>query len=117
MRELEVQFQDITQAYIQGYDMERDVYMKPATEFKLDPDTQLKLLKQLYGLYESSDSWYHQCTSFVRNEMNLKPTDVDASLLFKRDEEKEHLQGVLEVNVGDKLATGNKAFGKQTDEI
>lgn len=46
----------VTQAYIQGCELERDVYIKPDTQFQLPSDTYLKLLKPLYGLSESGDS-------------------------------------------------------------
>lgn len=66
IKDLEVRLQDTTQAYIQGYDMKMDVYIKPATELKLEPDTYLEVLKPLFGLSGSGASWYHDYAKFLK---------------------------------------------------
>lgn len=44
-----ISVKDVTQAYIQVHDLQRDVNVKPADQFNLLKDTYLKLLKPLYA--------------------------------------------------------------------
>lgn len=46
--------QYVTQAYIQVYDLERDLYIKPAEQFKLAPESSLSFLN-LYMAYTNLD--------------------------------------------------------------
>ena len=45
--EFEFWSQDVTQAYIQGEDLSRTVFVKPTTDFNLPANNLLKLLKPL----------------------------------------------------------------------
>ena len=109
--------QDVTQAYIQGYDLQREVYIKPTEHFQLKPNTYLKLLKPLYGLSESGDSCFQKYTTFLKEQLQLEPTDGDQSFLYKTEPENDDLQGTMAVYVDDTLASGNPAFLQLTDKI
>ena len=115
--EYTIWLQDVTQAYIQGYDLQRDVYITPSDEFKLPKDMYLKLLKPLYGLSESGHSWFQKYTNFLKEDLKLTATDGDQSFLFKKKPKTDELQGTLAVYVDDTLASGNKEFLKLTDKI
>lgn len=54
--------QDVNQAYIQAHDLERVVYVILDTRFNLPSSIVLKLLKPLYDLMESVDSWFNKYT-------------------------------------------------------
>ena len=107
--------QDVTQSYIQGHDLTRDVYVRPAKEFGLPSNVLLKLEKPLYGLSESGDSWYCRYSTFLKDKMKVTPTDADPSFYFKSIYDK--IIGLLGVYVDDTLAEGNKEFEKETDKI
>lgn len=55
--------------------------------------------------------------NFSKKEMKFKPTDDNPSFLLKREEETDHLEGQLAINVDDPVATDNKYFLQQTDQI
>ena len=73
----------------------------------------LKLLKPLYGLNESGDSWFDKNTNFLKQDLGFKSTAGDVSF-FYRHEDKD-LQGLLAVYVGDSLGAGTDEFLKITD--
>lgn len=59
--------QYVTQAYITGHVLQRDVFVELAKEFNLPVDTYLKLLKTFYDLSESGDSWFHKRNNFLKD--------------------------------------------------
>lgn len=77
-------FQDITQAYIKGQDLQREFYLEPDDQFKLPRNTYLKLLNPLYGLSKSGDSCFHKCKDFLKNELHQQTENGDLSFIIKR---------------------------------
>ena len=112
----EVWSQDVTQAYIQGENLSRTVYVRPTPDFELPENSLLKLLKPLYGLSESGDAWFQRYNGYLTKNLKLEQTDGDMSCYYKREEEEE-LQGLLGVYVDDTLAAGSEKFKKLTDNI
>lgn len=72
--------QDITQACIQGQDLQHEVYRKEADQVKLPQHTYLKLLKPVYGLSESRRSWFHVYKDILKMKLNLQTPDLDIFL-------------------------------------
>lgn len=105
--EFDVWSQNVTQAYIQGENVSRTVYVRPTTDFELPENRLLKLLKPLYGLSESGDAWLQRYNGYLTKNLNLEKTDGDMSFYYKRKGEEE-LQGVLGLNVDDTLAAEKK---------
>lgn len=83
--EHKIWLQDVTEAYIQWYDIQQDVYVKPAKKFELPLNTYLKPLKPLYRLSESGDSWFHKYKEFLKEELKLETADCDLSFHYKKD--------------------------------
>lgn len=58
--------QDVTEAYIQGHILLRDIYVNPDKKLTLKEDIYLKIIKALYGLSESGDSWFEKYMYFLK---------------------------------------------------
>lgn len=61
-------------AYFQGYDLEYDVYIKPAKQFQFYSDSFLKKLKGLYGISESGDDYFQKYKNFLTKDVELSAT-------------------------------------------
>ena len=48
---------DVTSAFLQGYPLQRDVFIHPPQERKVE-GVVWKLKKSCYGLYDASRNWY-----------------------------------------------------------
>ena len=48
---------DVTSAFLQGYPLERDVFVLPPVEARMEGKI-WKLKKSCYGLYDASRAWY-----------------------------------------------------------
>ena len=103
---------DVTQAYLQSTEkLSRDVYVKPSSEFDLDPNQLLKLLKPLYGLADSGDYWGRTLKHHLEKELGMKASVTDAAFFFKRVKEK--LTGLCATYVNDCLQAGTEEFSHQ----
>lgn len=63
--------QDATQAYIQGHQPTRSVYMKPTKYFGLPHDQLIKLLKELYELTKSGGEWFHTYNKYLNKVLKI----------------------------------------------
>ncbi len=61
----------------------RDVFVRPTKEFKLSQGHLLKLLKPLYGLSDSGDYWNATMSRHLREDLLMKPSALDISLISK----------------------------------
>lgn len=55
---LEVWYIDMTQAYVQGKGLSRNVYLRPEPTFGMAKDKLLKIVRPLYGLSDAGDAWW-----------------------------------------------------------
>ena len=102
---------DFTQAYLQSTEeLSRDVYVKPSSEFDLDPNQLLKLLKPLYGLADSGDYWGRTLKHHLEKELGMKASVTNAAFFFKRVKEK---PGLCATYVEDCLQAGTEQFCQQ----
>lgn len=70
----------------------------------------LKLLKTLYGLSKSGDSWFHKWKDTLKKERDLSTMDGDLSFHSKDNEITKNLHGTIPVYVDDTPASGNVEF-------
>ena len=93
---------DIKSAFLQGYNIKRDVYIKPpkeaATSNKL-----WKLVTTVYGLVDAPRAWYVRvCDELIK--AGLKKSVYDAALFYR------YLHGVLCCHVDDFFYAGSDSF-------
>ena len=62
---------DIVQAFIQSFDLKREVYIVPPKEFGIPPDEIFRLIKPLYGLCDAGDYWYLTLRSFLKDNLRI----------------------------------------------
>ena len=106
---------DVTQAYLQLADqLMRDVYTRPAKEFRLNESQILPLLKPLYGLTDAGDHWDATVTNYLKNDLKMSQTSLDISLFFKMISGK--LAGMSGMYVDDGIHAGNDEFLKLCDK-
>ena len=96
---------DVKAAYLQGDDIQREVYLQPPDEY--NRGKLWKLNKTVYGLCDAARAWYMR----VKNELivlGVTKSPLDNSLFFW------HVKGILEgvicVYVDDFLYCGTKMF-------
>lgn len=107
--------QDVTQAYLQSADkLMRDIYVKPAKEFRLSEGQLLKLLKPLYGLTDAGDYWDVTMTRHLKEDLEMTQACLDISLFFKRVQGK--LTGLSGMYVDDGIHAGNAKFLEECDK-
>ena len=53
---------DVTKAFNQRKEPSRNLFIRPALEFKLPPEVLFQLILHLYGQLKSGDAWYFNIT-------------------------------------------------------
>lgn len=71
--------QKLNQECIQARDLKRAVYVIPASRFNFPQNTVLKLLKPLYALTESGDSFFNEDMSNMKKKLGFRYTAGDNS--------------------------------------
>ena len=93
---------DVRAAFLQGKELERDVYMKPPKEAK-SPGKLWKLLRCVYELNDASRYWYFR----LKDELvkfGCKCSKLDPALFIYHANSQ--LQGILIIHVDDMLWAG-----------
>ena len=96
---------DFKSAYLQGEDLDREIFLKPpkeANSLKL-----WRLNKCVYGINDAGKKWYNQ----LRRELlgvGAEVSSLDQALFFSRTNEK--LSGIMVLHVDDTLWAGDKNF-------
>ena len=104
-----VQSTDIRSAFLQGSELERDVYIKPPKEAELKGKV-WKLKKCLYGLNDASRQFYLSIKE-VLSLNGSKQSVGNPSFFYLKMEDK--LEGVIVSHIDDFLHTGSKNFDEQ----
>ena len=97
---------DVKSAFLQGKDIERDVYINPPVEFRNEHSV-WKLHKCVYGLNDASRTWYLR----VRDELmklEAKPSHSEPALFYWHYENKLH--GLIAIHVDDLCWGGTETF-------
>ena len=102
----EIKTLDVTSAFLQGRALERDVYVMPPEEARVDGMV-WKLKKTCYGLYDASRSWYFAVKEEVC-KIGMKILSGDEDFFYFIIDEK--LIGLCIVHVDDFLFGGDPEF-------
>ena len=98
---------DVKSAYLQGDNIQRELYLRPPKEFD---DGNLWLLKKtVYGLCDAARAWYMRVKSELKL-LSVKMCPLDNSLFSWYHNGK--LQGIICIYVDDFLWTGTELFNK-----
>ena len=79
-RKWKINTMDIKTAFLQGSEMNREIFIKPPKEAHIK-GTLWKLNKCVYGLCDASLSWYHKVCE-VMNQCGVTKSKVDPSVFY-----------------------------------
>ena len=113
MREWECHSIDIKTAYLQGDQMERELYIKPPVESGSEGIWKLK--KTIYGLKDAAKAWYDKVRKVVE-ELGGMRSSLEPVIFYWRDE-KEKLMGIMCTHVDDFCYGGNNTFLKNNMKV
>ena len=103
---------DVKSAYLQGDAIDRDIYLKPPSEF--DNGKLWKLKKTVYGLVDAARAWYNRVKTELSN-LSVEMCTLDNSLfMWKKDG---NLEGIICIYVDDFLWTGSVDFYNQVIQV
>ena len=98
---------DVQAAYLQGYKIDREVYVRPPPEYFEGKLWRLK--KTVYGLCDAARAWYLRVKNELLN-LSAKPCSLDSSLFYWYKDGVLH--GIICVYVDDFLWAGTSCFEK-----
>ena len=107
-RDWQVMTTDIKSAFLQGKELERDVFLKPPKEAKV-PGMIWKLKKCLYGLNDGARQFYLSLRQKLL-QLGCCVSSVDPSLFFFR--RGNVLHGILVSHIDDFLHAGDEEFNR-----
>jgi hypothetical protein len=97
---------DISAAFLQGREIERDVYIRPPPEYR-KPGIVWKLKKGLYGLKEAARLWYEELVTDLENNGGQRLTGDPGCLLFHVGDT---INGFVLIHVDDIFISGEDDF-------
>ena len=101
---------DIKSAFLQGDKINREVFVKPPREAKLDKGYLWRLEKCLYGLCDASKMWYTRIkTSLLR--LGFEISKLDPAVFYYKNKKNEII-GLVGVHVDDFIHCGSDSFNK-----
>ena len=106
--EFKVKSLDVTSAFLQGEPLERDVFMDPPKEAKVENKV-WKLKKSAYGLYDASRKWFLAVKAEVL-PMGMKAVTGDDAVFHMIKDDK--LIGICLLHVDDFLVGGTPEFDR-----
>ena len=102
---------DFTNAFLQGTDLEREIFLRPPPDVRKDkPGVLWRLIKRIYGLKDASRGWYLELSEYLQ-ELGGHLMDLDQAMYCFKDREG-NLLGVIAGHVDDLVYGGNKWFHK-----
>ena len=102
---------DFTSAFLQGTDLEREVFLKPPPDVReRKPGVVWRLVKRIYGLKDASRGWYLELSNYLQ-ELGGQLVDLDQAMYCFKDRHGQ-LSGVIAGHVDDLVYGGNKEFHK-----
>ena len=100
---------DVRSAFLQGFDIERELFVVPPPEAALDGKL-WKLKKTIYGLSDASRAWYLRSSKEIMNQGAIK-SKFDNAVFYMRDRDK--LLGMICSHVDDFFYNGSQPFHNQ----
>ena len=97
---------DVTAAFLQGEELEREVFVKPPPEEAIEGHI-WKLNKAAYGLYDSARKWYLNVIEELEKNKMRSVTGDDAVFYYRINDKTE---GIVALHVDDFLAVGSPIF-------
>ena len=98
---------DVKTAFLQGFPIDRGVFLKPTTEFQVGQDKLLKLKKCVYGLSDASRQWFERVKLEV-SKLGFSQSESDPCVfLYKQNGT---LKGFLLSHVDDFWVSGTDIF-------
>lgn len=98
---------DIKSAFLQGKEMDREVYITPPREANVPDGKIWKLLHCLYGLNDAARHFYQSVVETLKN-LGCNCSSLDPALFFFRRDGK--LEGIVASHVDDFLHAGSEYF-------
>ena len=105
-QEWKVNSLDVATAFLQGNELDREIYLKPPKEAKC-PGRLWRLNKAVYGLDDASRFWYFRVKEEL-TRLGCKKSKYDSSLFVSHDQN--GLQGIIIVHVDDFMWSGTESF-------
>ena len=99
---------DIKSAFLQGEDIDREIFVKPPTEAKVAKNLVWKLRKVVYGLNDASRNWYFTIRETLL-QLGCVQSSIDKALFMWRDSSNQ-LAGMFILHVDDFLYAGSQTF-------
>ena len=106
-KEWDLNLMDIRTAFLQGNELDRDIYLKPPKEAKC-PGKLWKLKRCVYGLNDASRFWYFSVKEEL-NRLGCNSSKYDSSLFIYYTDT---LEGLLVAHVDDFLWAGTEKFSE-----
>lgn len=97
---------DVKTAYLQGKQIERNVYLQPPKEARTDKIW--KLHKAVYGLKDAARVWYDSVVEIIE-EMKGGKSLYDQTIFYWKDKEN-NLEGIMCSHVDDFIYGGSREF-------
>ena len=98
---------DIKSAFLQGRDMEREVYIKPPKEADVENGMIWKLKKCLYGLNEAARQFYQSVADCLLS-LGCTKSALDPALFYMKKDGQ--LKGIIACHIDDFLHAGDEEF-------
>ena len=97
---------DVTAAFLQGFAIDRDVFLVPPAEAKIS-NVLWKLKKPVYGLSDASRAWYLKASEEIKSKGAVSST-YDSALFYLRNNSE--LEGLICSHVDDFFFNGSQLF-------
>ena len=104
----DIESTDIKSAFLQGQNLDREVFVEPPLEAKA-PGMVWQMLKPLYGLRDAPRRWYLSVAQFL-TAVGFEQCKLDPSVFMMSDAESSTLIGLVCVHVDDFLHSGTEYF-------
>ena len=105
----EIKTTDITSAFLQGDQIDREVLLRPPPEAGLKKNQVWKLSKPLYGLNDASRKFYLKVVRILKDCGCLQSV-YDPALFYFIDPQSGNLAGIVGTHVDDFIHAGDKVF-------
>ena len=99
---------DVTSAFLQGDDLDREIFVKPPKEAK-DEGFLWRMKKAAYGLYDASRRWWIRVVEFLLKLGGRTMVGDESMIYFHKDG---YLRGLITVHVDDFQGAGDEYFKK-----